>query len=115
MNSEVKQKWITALRSGEYKQGTRCLHNIDNEFCCLGVLCDIYLREHQKSWQLHPSKPKYFLTENDAEFASVQTSYLPEVVRIWAGIDSYDPLSLSCDNDQGRSFEEIANKIEAKL
>lgn len=32
-------KWITALRSGKFKQGTRRLYTKEtNSFCCLGVL-----------------------------------------------------------------------------
>jgi hypothetical protein len=37
-------KWVEALRSGEYKQGTSCLHQVVGEekfFCCLGVACDL--------------------------------------------------------------------------
>lgn len=34
-------EWIAALRSGAYKQGTGMLRNIDNNFCCLGVACDL--------------------------------------------------------------------------
>jgi hypothetical protein len=41
MNRELKQKWINALRSGSYIQGRNRLRNLDNSFCCLGVLCDI--------------------------------------------------------------------------
>jgi len=41
MNAELKAKWIEALRSGRYKQGRGFLRNANDEFCCLGVLCDI--------------------------------------------------------------------------
>ncbi len=34
-------KWAEALESGKYKQGTRYLRNIDDEYCCLGVICSI--------------------------------------------------------------------------
>ena len=40
MEPELKQKWIEALVSGKYKQGTQALKRADN-FCCLGVLCDL--------------------------------------------------------------------------
>lgn len=40
MSPELKAKWVAALRSGEYKQGREVLRNGD-QFCCLGVLCDI--------------------------------------------------------------------------
>lgn len=42
MNVEWKQKWLDALRSGKYKQGTGVLRDQYNRFCCLGVLCDVY-------------------------------------------------------------------------
>ena len=36
---EIKDKWLTALRSGEYKQGRAQLYNdLSNSYCCLGVL-----------------------------------------------------------------------------
>lgn len=44
----VRRKWIAALRSGEYKQGTGMLrrrHKVYSEdrvgHCCLGVLCEV--------------------------------------------------------------------------
>jgi len=55
MEASLKAKWIEALRSGKYKQGrwalrTRsgkykqgrwALRTKSDDFCCLGVLCDI--------------------------------------------------------------------------
>jgi hypothetical protein len=42
MNSELKAKWVEALRSGEYKQAEGKLHDTKNDaFCCLGVLCKV--------------------------------------------------------------------------
>jgi hypothetical protein len=37
MPKEIKDKWLTALRSGEYQQGKGMLCN-ENKYCCLGVL-----------------------------------------------------------------------------
>ena len=39
--NELQIKWLKALRSGKYKQGTFALHRSNGTFCCLGVLCDI--------------------------------------------------------------------------
>lgn len=40
-----KRKWVNALRSGEYEQGTDHLMQMDDDgnktFCCLGVAMDI--------------------------------------------------------------------------
>lgn len=41
MRESIKRKWIHALRSGSYKQGKYTLRDIGNNFCCLGVLCDV--------------------------------------------------------------------------
>lgn len=37
----IFDKWITALRSGEYEKGTGQLRSSDNTYCCLGVLCEV--------------------------------------------------------------------------
>ena len=44
MNKEVKKKWVDALRSGEYAQGRSSLRDHD-EYCCLGVLCELAVKE----------------------------------------------------------------------
>ncbi len=35
---EIKDKWVAALRSGEYRQGTFQLKSQKGYYCCLGVL-----------------------------------------------------------------------------
>lgn len=37
MPKEMKEKWVKALRSGEYTQGRGCLE-MNGTYCCLGVL-----------------------------------------------------------------------------
>lgn len=41
MDRTIKENWIQALRSKKYKQGFTFLRTADNDFCVLGVLCDI--------------------------------------------------------------------------
>lgn len=42
MKQELKDKWIAALRSGEYQQGRAQLYDeATGAFCCLGVLCKV--------------------------------------------------------------------------
>jgi hypothetical protein len=43
MNPEVKSMWVEALRSNDYLQGRGAL-NRNGLFCCLGVLCDVALK-----------------------------------------------------------------------
>lgn len=38
---ELKENWLSALKSGKYIQGAGQLRK-GNSFCCLGVLCDIH-------------------------------------------------------------------------
>lgn len=39
MPADIKAKWLTALRSGEYVQGDGCLYDDHMDtYCCLGVL-----------------------------------------------------------------------------
>jgi hypothetical protein len=40
MNKELKERWVAALRSGDYPQTQNELCNSEG-YCCLGVLCDI--------------------------------------------------------------------------
>lgn len=41
MNKKLKPKWLKALRSGKYKQGTAYLRSTNDRYCCLGVLLDV--------------------------------------------------------------------------
>ncbi len=41
MKQDVAEKWVKALRSGEYEQGKYVLRTTDGRYCCLGVLCKL--------------------------------------------------------------------------
>lgn len=45
MMHPLVDKWLNALESGEYQQGRGKLRTKDNKFCCLGVLCDLAVKE----------------------------------------------------------------------
>ncbi len=118
MNPEVKQKWIAALRSNKYPQGKTALKS-NGEFCCLGVLCDLHAQETGAEWEheiLEEEGHKemgYYLGSRD---------YCPPKVVKWAGLQDSDPKikskvdpRLSFLNDNGATFEEIADLIEAEL
>lgn len=36
-----RKEWVAALRSGKYKQGKYALKNKKDEYCCLGVACEV--------------------------------------------------------------------------
>lgn len=117
MNKEIKQQWVEALRSGDYKQGAYALRNINDGFCCLGVLCDIYHKETGKGGWGKPHNDEYKFKDGD-----VGESYmhLPSGVMQWAEISSSSPKVssgkfISDLNDEGIPFEQIAKLIDAKF
>ena len=67
MNADVKTLWIAALRSDSYKQGTRFLCK-NNYYCCLGVLCDIFVQNNQV---------KAIETDNQVTTFDGSRTYLP--------------------------------------
>lgn len=121
MNPEWKAKWVAALRSGNYQQGSGDLRH-DDRFCCLGVLCDL----------VDPTKWDDIDRYEDAD------SYPPDDVLRIVGLEIADCHQLAHLNDgewvasghplqdfekydededhvRPQSFEEIANVIEAVL
>jgi hypothetical protein len=117
MKKNIKEKWLAALRSGDYQQTDSALRTTKG-FCCLGVLCDLYDKtKRQNNWE--------FL--GDVKYRHLDNMYgsLPDAVMQWAGLDSEDPLivrsrshsvCLSELNDQENySFKKIANVIEKYL
>jgi hypothetical protein len=48
MNRELVEKWVAALRSGDYQQTVGKLgrdYNGERSYCCLGVLCELAAKE----------------------------------------------------------------------
>ena len=83
MNIPVVKKWIEALESGEYKQGQQSLKNSSLEYCCLGVLTDIYIKECNKG-EWVDCKYQYKFKEGEIE-EGIQLT--PEICE-WVGIKS---------------------------
>jgi hypothetical protein len=144
MNPEVKAKWVAALRSGQYTQGT-CFLKRDvivmgttdqvTKFCCLGVLCDIAAQSGVNvTWKnfLQSGFDTWFASSTEIQH-DIHSEQLPACVQAWAGLDSNDPVvtartfgsqramntrrtRLSELNDHERfTFYEIADLIEEQL
>lgn len=101
MTNELFNKWVAALRSGEYKQ-TRLVLQDQNGFCCLGVLCDLLDPEawgQPIEWDV-----EYFLWKGQSR----------QVPPLWW--NSFCPIveqdQLAKLNDSGTSFREIADYLE---
>lgn len=121
---DIAAKWVEALRSGKYQQGTEYLLAVDEDgvqrFCCLGVLCDII---PSVSW----------FNPNDASQvkAVFRDSYsaedLPFTLTTYVGLRSDAGVidsgceglrhyrgepTLAALNDNGVTFAQIADLIE---
>lgn len=112
MNAEIKQKWLTALRSGDYLQGSNRLR-LGDKFCCLGVLCDLHAKETNTAWG--------FAGFNNDEYDGASHT-LPKSVRDWAGLGTCSGVrpdenapSLTEINDNGTPFSKIADLIESEF
>lgn len=117
MNKEVIEEWICALESGEYKQGREALRLKGDNFCCLGVLCDLHAKSHEGSWVVF-EEDEDADTDTDTSYTyKGRTDYLPEIVQLWAGITKTGPhgLDVSKLNDSGFSFAEIAVELRKCL
>lgn len=91
MNAELKDKWLAALRSGEYQQTRSALKNEDG-YCCLGVLAHVYSGDWGR--------------DNKKGYEKVR-----EVLA-----DKYTLDSLMCLNDtEDLSFPAIADWIETNI
>lgn len=97
LDTALKTKWVEALRSGKYEQGTKVLFSKRTRaYCCLGVLCvvngvDPENIEDRITTDLTP----WF----DPGLTQEQASRLGDIM----------------NDAQGKSFAEIADYIEANL
>lgn len=109
MNSQVKEKWIAALRSGEYEQGKNKLRGSEG-FCCLGVLCDLYSQEpFTQGWKFNGEYEKSPLPM-DYWYFDGESEFLPKSVMEWAGLKTNCPEVAVEDDDAGESiYDSIAN------
>jgi hypothetical protein len=90
----LKSKWVEALRSGDFKQGTGQFES-DGKFCCLGVLC-IVAGEPTTSDGIGNWRFADNTLGDNGDGSS------------WSG-------KLASMNDQGHSFQHIAHFIEREL
>lgn len=125
-NVDNIKKWTAALRSGDYKQGANYLHAGGNSYCCLGVACEVYLKEN-------PGGVKVGDYGGHKTYNSDDLS-LPLPVQEWYGVASPSPsvyldcTELNCDcegqalrglaelNDEGNwDFNQLADVIDREF
>lgn len=135
MKKNIAKKWIKALQSGKFKQGTGTLKQYNSkgaaQHCCLGVLCELYNDSMRKSKKKTLSEK---FCDIDSDFSHGCSRFggkkddLPKEVKDWAGMKNslgkfkikevdycgeYDHEECLADlNDTGRKFKTIAKIIE---
>lgn len=108
MNENAK-KLVEALRSGEYEQTGGRLRD-DSGYCCLGVACDLYTKETGEGEWVGNSFKIGSLMSKGTLLPKVQTWLNFRVHN--GGIDG--ATALSAYNDEGWTFEQIADLIESE-
>lgn len=98
MKTEVKKKWLKALRSGKYEQGRGQLR-FNNEFCCLGVLACVVDPE-AKTWRYEDGQVGPF---------AAQRRLIGKLSNV-----NIDRL-IDLNDTQGKSFKSIANWIDKNV
>lgn len=120
MNPEVKEEWLKRLRSGKIPQGRERLGGSNGERCCLGVLCDIAVRNEvipppveNNFGDLVYDGAEHYLPESVREWAGLSTEYRDHRQKVNYGgtIESLDALN----DDYRLTFDEIADLIEDQL
>lgn len=126
MKTEIKKKWLAALRSGKYQQGEFALRKVEltedeegnfveagEKFCCLGVLCDIV---EPKKWEKYDEED---WTNGNEDGPGFPRDELMEKLGLNKPVSRSGKETLAeklaCMNDEGKSFKVIANWIEKKL
>lgn len=111
-------KWLEALRSGEYEQGTGYLNN-SKKYCCLGVLgkvCGLTDEELEKKHWLRLYDIHVVHGENENPYFEKEEELIniPKEV-IGRDYDNELVNELSFKNDKKIPFTEIADWIEENV
>jgi hypothetical protein len=105
--------WIETLRTGNYKQGKTFL-NSDNHFCCLGVACELFFTGKREN-----STSGIAYIEPQDRSGGCVCDAPPSIIESLGLYGRYGQTrsggidSLANLNDMGKTFNEIADIIEA--
>lgn len=124
MNEKIKTRWVAALRSGDYPQGTGLLRRVDATgtayHCCLGVLCELAV----EAGVVERSESS-FDGSRVTSYAGGSFKFPPREVVEWAGVLGDNPVVADADGDartlvnlndaEEAPFATIADWIERSL
>lgn len=117
MDSELKQQWLAALRSGKYEQGKNSL-KVNNKYCCIGVLLSLMNGDITWTDKYKGTKVTRYYFDGSAWLEGV----MPGNLRCSIGLSNADHDRLTSFNDgvaphatSPQSFNQIADWIEEHL
>ena len=127
MDPKLKKLWLSALRSGEYKQGqerlARRVGHHKRKMCCLGVACDLFGPGFRKVSN-HMGRGSVSIPDNIVDYEVIGGI---DRTAMWGDLPG-EPLHGCIDefgtsaagilaemNDQPMTFLEIADWIEENL
>lgn len=130
MKAEVKQKWLGALRGGEFRQAQQALKKWGRDtkpsYCCLGVLCEV-ARPLGGAFDgtcytfANPAYVPLILEEEDcgdeaeSEVIGLDTELNSDCL-LDLGLSGGDQITLMhMNDDDGANFEQIASWIEENI
>ena len=107
MDPLVKRRWVSALRSGNYRQGRRALMTHDNHHCPFGVLYKLM------GFSFLPTIPG----STEWMVVGVGAIYIPDPTLLdLVGLTEDSVTEILCMNEEdGKSFADIADWIETNL
>lgn len=131
MNEKLKKKWVAALRSGDYQQGTGSLKKRETvwseekqhfvyvsdseKYCCLGVLCELLPKGRGE----FDPKGNYFTfhpTAQQKRGSETNSGELEEAALNYVGLTFEQQEKLIYFNDDKKwSFKQIAAYVERYL
>ena len=116
MKKDTKEKWVAALRSGEYKQCQGELKDDSGAHCCLGVLLESQGWEFSPSVESSISEPHVCYYYSPEGFANSEENELTVHTRSEFGLTRPQEVHLmKLNDDKGWSFKLISKWIEDHL
>lgn len=117
MNKPTKEQieqWVSALRSGKYKQTKGALQNQDG-YCCLGVACDLFIPQYKLdcftnldgSLEITGEMPRH------QQHAPDWLREISDDFNLLTGCPITTLNDGSCKDIQQLTFDEIADLLEA--
>ena len=128
MREAIRKRLISALQSGQYRQGKKALKYLARDgvprYCPTGVLCELYEQTTRgragkllprELIDLHPSEEIY----QDLKHLRVKVVFSilgymalpPDRVLDWAGMTTQEALALIRASDSGKTFKAIARML----